>query len=266
MSAPRNPSGQPEITHQRAILGLARDKAEARNRIEGNRASIAQAIKEVWRAYADGEIDDGEAERRDRRLREEYPRPPQPARPVGMPLPPRPRRRPDWTARRQHVRKLAFSGPMPPRLACPFTTSELAVLNIVADEVVKKGTCRLTIGELAARAQTCPRTTQTAIRKARESGLLVVRRRRLSPTMSLPNIIIIVSSEWLVWLKRRGAWEPSPRVQNKGAKWCRPQVQENKKERDSQAERPKEVWRERREGENSPPEGRIGQNGSHSVG
>ena len=187
-----------------------RDKAEARNRIDGNRASIAHAIKAVWRAYTDGEIDDGEAERRDRQLRDEYPQPPQPARPVAVPLPPRPRRRPDLAGRRQHARKLAFSGPMPPRLACMFTTSQLAVLNIVADEVVKKGTCRLTIGELADRAQTCHRTVQNAIREARLGGLLKVRCRRLSRTMSLPNIVIIVSKEWLLWLNRRGGWGAGP--------------------------------------------------------
>lgn len=234
MSAPcTNPTNGHEITHQRAVLGLARDKAEARNRIEGNRASIAHAIKAVWRAYVAGEIDEAEAERRDRQLRDEYPQPPA-ARPIAASLPPRPRRRPDLAGRRQHARKLAFSGPMPPRLACMFTISQLAVLNIVADEVAKKGTCRLTIGELADRAQTCHRTAQTAIREARLRGLLVVRCRRLSRTMSLPNIVIIVSKEWLLWLNRRGAWEPVPRTENKGAKRCGPQVQ-FKKESGSQS-------------------------------
>ena len=213
-----------------------RDKAEARDRIDGNRASIAHAIKAVWRAYTDGEIDDGEAERRERtasfetnirsRLSQRDP---------WRMLPPRPRRRPDLAGRRQHARKLAFSGPMPPRLACMFTTSQLAVLNIVADEVVKKGTCRLTIGELADRAQTCHRTVQNAIREARLGGLLKVRCRRLRSTMSLPNIVIIVSKEWLLWLNRRGAWEPVRRTENKGAKFYGPQVPVQK-ESGSQAE------------------------------
>jgi hypothetical protein len=41
---------------------------------------------------------------------------------------------------------------MPPALAAKFTTEELAVLRIVADEVWDKGWCDRTYAELAARA------------------------------------------------------------------------------------------------------------------
>ena len=136
MSAPGHYAHAPGITHQRAILG--REAIEARYRIDGARASIAVAIKEVWRSYAAGEIDEAEAEHRDRQLRGEYPQPPLSLRACPtIPLP-RPRRRPDLDERRQHARKLAFSGPMPPQLACMFTVAQLAVLNIVAGEVVEK--------------------------------------------------------------------------------------------------------------------------------
>ena len=126
-----------------------------------------------------------------------------------------------------------------------FSVSQLAILNIVAGEVVEKGTCRLTVKEIADRAKTCRRTVQNSMRAARLCGLLVVKRRRLSRTISLPNIVIITSKEWLVWLKRRGAWAPARRIidlrtlrqaanaailpllpsaSNKGAKHCAPQV------------------------------------------
>jgi hypothetical protein len=65
------------------------------------------------------------------------------------PLPPQgPRKRAQSIARR---RQLAASGPMPPALAARFTTSELAVLRIVSDEVKRTGSCARTVAEIAAR-------------------------------------------------------------------------------------------------------------------
>ena len=46
---------------------------------------------------------------------------------------------PDRAASRERRRRLACSGPMPPALACRFTTGQLAVLRIVADEVRDRG-------------------------------------------------------------------------------------------------------------------------------
>src|SRR4051812_10176103 len=73
---------------------------------------------------------------------------PAPARPVAI-------------AWRRH---LAASGPMPPGLAERFTTSELAVLRIVGDEVREKGCCGRTLAELAARAG-CGRTKDAGSRR-----------------------------------------------------------------------------------------------------
>src|SRR4051794_13936913 len=60
-------------------------------------------------------------------------------------------RPPDRAASLARRRLLAASGPMPPQLAAHFTTGELAVLRIMADEVVVKGCCDRTYAELAAR-------------------------------------------------------------------------------------------------------------------
>jgi hypothetical protein len=69
---------------------------------------------------------------------------------------------------------------MPPQLACHFTTSELSVLRVVADEVRHRGFCDRSIPEIAARAGTCTTTVRNALREARLLGLVSVRERRLS--------------------------------------------------------------------------------------
>jgi hypothetical protein len=59
---------------------------------------------------------------------------------------------------------------MPPALAARFTVGELAVLRIVGDEVRGLGACARTIEEIAARAGTCRRMVQNAIRQAAARG------------------------------------------------------------------------------------------------
>src|SRR5215208_2801706 len=126
--------------------------------------------------------------------------------PVGLPpgrpsiFPPRrlqrAPKRPVAIARR---RRLAASGPMPPGLACKFTVAELAVLRIVGDEVRGQGACARTIEEIAARAGTCRRMVQNAIRQAAALGLLTVQERRREGQKNLPNVLRVVSREWLSW-------------------------------------------------------------------
>jgi hypothetical protein len=104
-------------------------------------------------------------------------------------------------ARRRH---LAASGPMPPGLACKFTVSELAVLRIVGDEVRQHGHCARCVDEIAARAGVCRRMVQNAIREAARLGLLRVQERRREGRRNLPNVVRIVSKEWMTWLARGG--------------------------------------------------------------
>jgi hypothetical protein len=54
-------------------------------------------------------------------------------------------------------RRLAASGPLPPSLACRFTTGELAVLKVIADHVRHAGRCALCVDDIAARAGVCRR-------------------------------------------------------------------------------------------------------------
>ncbi len=104
-------------------------------------------------------------------------------------------------ARRRH---LAASGPMPPSTACKFTVGELAALRIVTDEVREKGHCDRTIAEISARAGVCRTTAQNAIRAAAAMGLLTIQERRREGQKNLPNVVRVVSREWLQWIKRGG--------------------------------------------------------------
>jgi hypothetical protein len=104
-------------------------------------------------------------------------------------------------ARRRHV---AGSGPMPPALAAQFTTGELAVLRIVADEVREKGRCDRTYGELAARAGVCRRTAMNALKRAARLGLLHIEVRPRPGRKNLTNVVTILSREWKGWIERGG--------------------------------------------------------------
>lgn len=103
-------------------------------------------------------------------------------------------------ARRRH---LAASGPMPPSLACRFTTGELAVLRIVGDEVRERGHCDRTLAELAARAGVCRTLAKSVLRRAAQDGLVTIQERRREGRRNLPNVVRVVSREWLQWLAKR---------------------------------------------------------------
>jgi hypothetical protein len=74
----------------------------------------------------------------------------------------------------------------------------------VGDEVREKGRCDRTIAEIAARAGIGRTTAQNALRAAAAMGLLTVQERRRQGQKNLPNVIRIVSREWLQWIKRGG--------------------------------------------------------------
>jgi hypothetical protein len=115
-------------------------------------------------------------------------------------------RAPDKQASIERRRRLAASGPLPPALACRFTTCELAALKIIGEEVTKHGVCSLHIDAIAAIAGTCRSVVQEAIRLARTLGLVTVQERRRRGQRSLTNLVRIVSGEWLTWLRRGGGF------------------------------------------------------------
>ena len=88
------------------------------------------------------------------------------------------------------------------------------------DEVRGQGACARTIDEIAARAGTCRRMVQNAIRQAAALGLLTVQERRREGQKNLPNVLRVVSREWLSWL-RIGCKKIHP-TDNKEEKKARP--------------------------------------------
>ncbi len=109
---------------------------------------------------------------------------------------------PNRRASIERRRTLACSGPMPPTLACLFTTGELAVLRIVADETRDRKQCRLTLGEIAARAGVGVTTARNALRYAAREGLVTIEERRRDKRPNLSNVVRIVSREWMNWIER----------------------------------------------------------------
>lgn len=181
----------------------------------------------TWQGHAAGAIADADAQRiaeqihqRRQAARDEY----KPmGRLVGRPsiFPPRRlQRSPDRAASIQRRRTLAASGPMPPSLASAFTTGELAALRVIADAVRdNSGACIKTWAEIAARAGVCRTTAQNAIRMAARLGLVTVQERRRSGQKNAPNVIRIVSKEWLTWLARGGFKKVTPtdtQIRNEG--------------------------------------------------
>lgn len=116
--------------------------------------------------------------------------------------PKRPQRSPDRARSLERRRTLAASGPLPPKLACRFTTGELAVLKIVADSFVAGRQCTLSIPEIAARAGVGQTKARLALRIARNLGLVSITERRVQYRPNRTNVVRIVSPSWLAWLAR----------------------------------------------------------------
>lgn len=113
-----------------------------------------------------------------------------------------PQRPPERSLAIERRRRLAASGPMPPALAARFTTGELAVLRIIADEHQAHQVCALCLDAIAARAGVSRTLAKGTIRQARRLGMLEVRERRRTGAKSLPNLVRVIDREWLVWMKR----------------------------------------------------------------
>jgi hypothetical protein len=111
-------------------------------------------------------------------------------------------RSPDRRASIRRRREHAASGPLPPAIAATFTTGQQAVLKVLSDECLAHGACDRSRNELAARAGVSLTVVKQAIRYAESDGRISVLRRPRSGRKHLPNIIRIISAEWLDWLAK----------------------------------------------------------------
>lgn len=182
-------------------------------------AFLDSLARDIWTEWADGHLSDDQAEsiaaaieRRKNEVRgldTVAVRAPAveaavKARGLQSHFPPKHKRRLsiDRRASRERRRLLAASGPMPPTLACQFTTGELAAMRIVGDAVRDRGDCRLYIAEIAARAGIGETTTRNALRLAAREGLISSEERRRDKRPNLSNVVRIISREWKAWIDR----------------------------------------------------------------
>jgi hypothetical protein len=113
---------------------------------------------------------------------------------------------PDRKASRNRRRMLGGSSALPDNLRQHYTEGQRSVLCIVAGEVKRHGICDLPIDKIAALAGVCRTTVQNAMHEARRLKHIKITERPVHGRKSLPNLVEIVSREWLTWIKRG----PSP--------------------------------------------------------
>ena len=166
-------------------------------------AQLDHLARQTWKAYGEGHLSDADAqaiseavEGRRTALK--------PSTPLSATNRPSARRRPTTPDKRKSIerrRALASSGAVPGKIACTFTLGEVAALTVIARQIQRMGKCELPIDAIAAMAGTCRTVVQGALRQARELGLVSVKERRWPGRKSETNIIVIISKEWLAWLR-----------------------------------------------------------------
>src|SRR6185503_9379958 len=164
-----------------------RRAAEASPRVE-----LARVAQLLWKAYAAGQVPEAEASELSEMI-EARRALPAPQKPIQRRLGSRPRS----PAAIERRRRWAASGALPPALAARFTLAETAVLAVVAAEVLRHSACTLTIGHLAALAGVSETTVRNALRAARGLGLLTIEERRLTVWRNAPNVVRLISREWV---------------------------------------------------------------------
>lgn len=110
---------------------------------------------------------------------------------------PRDRRETSWLRRRG----LAKDCIIPTCIARMFTVSKLAVLAVIVRAVIERGSSRMSLPEIAARAGVGCTTARYAIRDAARMGLITITENRLNKRWHRPNTIRIACRRWLAWLR-----------------------------------------------------------------
>jgi len=187
---------------------------EIRRRAEGApRAALPAISVAMWKAFNAGSITDAEAEALSGLIEARKVIPALPAAPARRSVGSRPR----TDASMERRRRWAASGRLPPGIAARFTLAEQAVLALVAAEVSRRRDCRLAVGALAAIAGVSATTVRNAIREAGKLGLVTVEERKITGWRNDTNVIRIVSTEWLGWL-RLARKNPIPAPKGGGCK------------------------------------------------
>jgi hypothetical protein len=162
------------------------------------RVKLAEIGEAMWRAWGAGQVSDAEAEELAALIETKKAIPA-----TGKAVQQRVGSRPRSSTSMERRRSWAAAGRLPPALAARFTLAEQAVLAVVAVEVSKRGHCGLTVAHLAALAGVSESSARNALREAKALGLVSIEERRLTAWRNLPNLVRIVSQEWLAWLRLR---------------------------------------------------------------
>ena len=166
------------------------------------RAILPDITQTLWKAFAAGQVTEAEAEDLAALIEAK--------KAVGGSSAPVRRSvgsRPRSPASLERRRRWAACGVVPGHIAARFTTAEVAVLSVVATEASKTGDCRWTIGQIAAVSGVSETTVKRTIREAKAQGLISVEERRVTAWRNASNIVRIVGTDWISWLrlsKRRG--------------------------------------------------------------
>ncbi len=174
-----------------------------------NSHALDETARLLWRAHAEGQIADADAEAVAEALQARRAAFARPGSLVAMAhaTAASARRRaaeprsPDRQASLERRRRQAMSGVVPARIAASFTMAELAVLSVVARQCQRGGTCSLPLDMVAALAGVSRSTVKNAVRLAVRLGLIERRERRRRGLPSKTNVIKIISAEWSGWLK-----------------------------------------------------------------
>lgn len=176
-----------------------------------NTHAVDEVARLTWRAHAERQLDDAEAEAIGEALQARRKAFGQgrglPAAKAAVGLPRASRLHPrslDRQASIERRRRQAMSGIVPARIAAVFTMAECAVLTVIARQCQRSGVCTLPVDAIAALAGVCRRTVQGALCQARLVGLVLVKERRVPGRRSGTNIVTVISKDWLGWLRLGG--------------------------------------------------------------
>lgn len=106
-------------------------------------------------------------------------------------------------ARKRTIRRRTFGSwsDMPYQLRYHYTEGERAALHVVTMVVVKHGYCDLSLQEIADVAGVSRSTAKSALTEARKLGHVAVTYRKRDRLSNHPNVVTIISAEWLNWVK-----------------------------------------------------------------
>jgi hypothetical protein len=97
------------------------------------------------------------------------------------------------------------SGALPHTLRTMFTNGELAVASVIRAEVQRKGRCTLPYQSIAKAAGLRSTTVvKRFIRQAKKHYLIKVEARFGDRGLNRPNVITIISKEWISWIAYEG--------------------------------------------------------------